>query len=252
MPTSTTKPHKPIIFGIMLQGAGSHINVWHYPRGPADAGDNFDFLRSTALKAEAARIAFAFVADELYINDKSIPHFLICFKPLSRLSALTAATTKIGLIGIVSTSYSDPFIIVRQFALLDLLSGGRSEWSAVTSLLDWFYDQPYKGAQSYLLPSGTGCRDAENNFVAFSEHVADEVLHWVGAGAADSFILGFPVVAKGAEDFICYVLPIPQEQGAFRRDLPNQMLRDRLQLPFRQSRHVARPAEAAPRQAAAE
>src|SRR3712207_9496659 len=90
-------PRKPINFGIMLQGPGGHMNSWRHPSGPADARVNFDFYRTTALKAEANGIAFAFVADGLYLNEKSIPHFLTRFEPISVLSALAATTSRIGL-----------------------------------------------------------------------------------------------------------------------------------------------------------
>jgi FMN-dependent oxidoreductase (nitrilotriacetate monooxygenase family) len=125
-----------IIFGVMLQGAGSHMNSWKHPVGPADASVNLDFYVQTARKAEAAGIAFAFVADGLYINEKSIPHFLNRFEPLTLLSALAAHTSRIGLAGTVSTSYSDPFTVARQFASLDLISGGRAGWNVVTTPLE--------------------------------------------------------------------------------------------------------------------
>ncbi|WP_186263265.1 LLM class flavin-dependent oxidoreductase, partial [Burkholderia gladioli] len=85
---------------------------------------------------EANGIAFAFVADGLYINERSIPHFLNRFEPISVLSALAVATTKLGLAGTLSTSYSHPFTVARQFASLDLLSGGRAGWNVVTSPLE--------------------------------------------------------------------------------------------------------------------
>ncbi len=125
-----------IKFGIMLQGAGGHMNAWRHPSGPVDASVNLDFFKTIALKAEAAGIAFAFVADGLYINEKSIPHFLNRFEPLTILSALATVTNRIGLAGTVSTSYSDPFTIARQFASLDLISGGRGGWNAVTTPLE--------------------------------------------------------------------------------------------------------------------
>lgn len=125
-----------IQFGVMLQGAGSHMNAWKHPGGPADASVNLDFFISSAQKAEAAGIAFAFVADGLYINEKSIPHFLNRFEPISILSALAAVTTKIGLAGTISSSYSDPFTVARQFASLDLISGGRAGWNVVTTPLE--------------------------------------------------------------------------------------------------------------------
>ncbi|MGF9564843.1 LLM class flavin-dependent oxidoreductase [Neorhizobium sp. JUb45] len=127
---------KKITFGIMLQGAGGHMNAWRHPKSPVDASVNLDFFKTNALKAEAAGIAFAFVADGLYINEKSIPHFLNRFEPLTILSALATVTSRIGLAGTVSTSYSDPFTIARQFASLDLISGGRGGWNAVTTPLE--------------------------------------------------------------------------------------------------------------------
>jgi FMN-dependent oxidoreductase (nitrilotriacetate monooxygenase family) len=127
---------KHVTFGIMLQGPGGHMNAWKHPSGPADASTNLDFFVKTARKAEKSGIAFAFVADGLYINEQSIPHFLNRFEPLTILSALAASTSKIGLVGTVSTSYSDPFTIGRQFASLDLISGGRAGWNAVTSPLE--------------------------------------------------------------------------------------------------------------------
>jgi FMN-dependent oxidoreductase (nitrilotriacetate monooxygenase family) len=127
---------RDLTFGILLHGAGGHMNSWKHPSGPADASVNLDFITGIAQKAEANGVAFAFVADGLYINEKSIPHFLNRFEPISILSALATATTKIGLAGTLSTSYSHPFTVARQFASLDLISGGRAGWNVVTSPLE--------------------------------------------------------------------------------------------------------------------
>jgi FMN-dependent oxidoreductase (nitrilotriacetate monooxygenase family) len=127
---------KKIAFGIMLQGAGGHMHAWRHPSSPVDASVNLEFFKSVALKAEAVGIAFGFVADGLYINEKSIPHFLNRFEPLTILSALASVTSRFGLAGTVSTSYSDPFTVARQFASLDLLSDGRAGWNAVTTPLE--------------------------------------------------------------------------------------------------------------------
>lgn len=125
-----------ISLGIMLHGAGGHMNSWRHPSGPADASVNLDFYIAQARKAEAAGISFAFVADGLYINEKSIPHFLNRFEPMTILSALAVATDRIGLAGTISTSYSDPFTVARQLASLDLISGGRAGWNVVTTPLE--------------------------------------------------------------------------------------------------------------------
>lgn len=134
--SNPTPVRSPIRFGLMLHGAGGHMNSWKHPAGPADASVNLQFYIDTARKAEANGIAFAFVADGLFINEKSIPHFLNRFEPISILSALAVATTKIGLAGTISTSYSDPFTVARQFASLDLISQGRAGWNVVTTPLE--------------------------------------------------------------------------------------------------------------------
>ncbi|HWJ75167.1 MAG TPA: LLM class flavin-dependent oxidoreductase [Kaistia sp.] len=125
-----------IPFGIMLQGPGGHMNAWKHPSVAPDASTDFAYYRRIAETAEAAGIAFAFVADGLYVNEVSIPHFLSRFEPIALLAALAAVTQKIGLVGTLSTSYSDPFTVARQFGSIDRISGGRAGWNAVTSPLE--------------------------------------------------------------------------------------------------------------------
>ncbi len=120
----------------MLHGASGNMSAWRHPAARADASINFDFVRDTALKAEAGKLDFLFVADGLYINEKSIPHFLNRFEPLTVLSALSGITSRLGLVGTLSTSYSEPFTVARQFASLDHLSNGRAGWNVVTSPLE--------------------------------------------------------------------------------------------------------------------
>ena len=103
---------------------------------PPDASVNFNFYVDRARKAEAAGFVFAFVADGLYINAESAPHFLNRFEPVALLSALAAVTSTIGLVGTISSSYSEPFNVARQLASIDLISGGRAGWNVVTSPLE--------------------------------------------------------------------------------------------------------------------
>ncbi|WP_206241430.1 LLM class flavin-dependent oxidoreductase [Novosphingobium terrae] len=443
----------PIPFGIMLHGPGGHMHAWKHPSNPADASVNLPFLTGQALKAEANGITFAFVADGLYINDKSIPHFLNRFEPITVLSALASVTTKIGLAGTLSTSYSDPFTVARQFASLDLISGGRAGWNVVTSPLEGSgrnygrahpeHAQRYQIADEYLTvtqglwdswdedafprnretgefvdksrfrpinhkgpffqvegplnigrsPQGqpvifqagsseagiglagkfadavftgpatfeeatafraqvrasavvqgrpadhvkifpgiaivTGASDeeaerkydaianlltiddaldylgrffdhhdfraypldgpfpelgdigansfrsttdrikqdaAENqltlreaalkaatpkpHFLGSGAKVAEELIRWIDGGAADGFILGFPVAAQGLDDFIDFVIPELEKRGRYDRVLHGATLRDHLGLPFKESRHKAPAATAPERQSA--
>ncbi|MGJ3647668.1 LLM class flavin-dependent oxidoreductase [Sphingomonas sp. GlSt437] len=444
---------KSIPFGIMLHGAGGHMHAWKHPSNPADASVNLAFLTNQTLKAEANGIAFAFVADGLYINEKSIPHFLNRFEPITILSALATATSRIGLAGTLSTSYSDPFTVARQFASLDLISGGRAGWNVVTSPLEGSgrnygrahpdHDLRYEIADEYLTvtqglwdswdeeafprdrdtgtffdphrfrrldhkgrffqvegplniqrsPQGqpvifqagssdagiglagkyadavftgpatfdeavafraqvrasavvhgrsadhvkifpgaaiiTGATDDEAeaklsairdlltvedaldylgrffdhhdfrqydvdapfpelgdigsnsfrstterikadarengrtlrevalrsatprpNFIGSGEKVADALIRWIDGGAADGFILGFPVAAQGLDDFIAYVLPALEARGRYNRTLHGTTLRENLGLPFKVSRHKLAPSAAVDRQSA--
>ncbi|QCR38505.1 LLM class flavin-dependent oxidoreductase (plasmid) [Nissabacter sp. SGAir0207] len=122
--------------GTILHGASGNMSAWRHPDAVADASINLEFVKSVAKKAEEGKLDFIFVADGLYINEKSIPHFLNRFEPLTLLSALSGVTRHLGLVGTLSTSYSEPFTVARQFASLDHLSAGRAGWNVVTSPLE--------------------------------------------------------------------------------------------------------------------
>ncbi|HEF0121390.1 TPA: LLM class flavin-dependent oxidoreductase [Citrobacter youngae] len=128
--------NRQLRLGTILHGASGNMSAWRHPAARADASINFDFVKETALIAEKGKLDFIFVADGLYINEKSIPHFLNRFEPLTVLSALASITRHLGLVGTVSTSYSEPFTTARQFASLDHLSQGRAGWNVVTSPLE--------------------------------------------------------------------------------------------------------------------
>ncbi|OAO89065.1 hypothetical protein AXX17_ATUG04830 [Arabidopsis thaliana] len=127
---------RQIKLGAILHGAGGNMAAWRHPDAPSDASVNFPYYKKLAQKAEEGKFDFVFIADGLYINEKSIPHFLNRFEPITILSALAAATNKIGLVGTLSSSYSEPFTVARQFSSLDHISGGRAGWNVVTSPLE--------------------------------------------------------------------------------------------------------------------
>lgn len=127
---------KKLKFGAIIHGVGGNIAGWRHPDIQADASVSLEFYTNQAQKAEEGKFDLVFIADGLHINEKSIPHFLNRFEPLTILSALAAVTSKIGLVGTVSTSYSEPFNIARQFASLDQISHGRAGWNVVTSPLE--------------------------------------------------------------------------------------------------------------------
>ena len=64
-------------------------------------------------------------------------------------------------------------------------------------------------------------------------------------GAADGFILGFPVLSQGLDDFIAHVIPVLEARGRYQRTLPGHTLRDHLGLPRKASRYAQADADAA-------
>ena len=122
--------------GANLNGVGNSIALWRHPAIPNDASVNFEYYKQQALKAEEGKFDFVFIADGLYINEKSNPHFLNRFEPVTLLSSLASVTTRIGFVATISTSYSEPFTVARQLMSLDHLSGGRAGWNVVTSPLE--------------------------------------------------------------------------------------------------------------------
>ena len=54
-------------------------------------------------------------------------------EPTVLLTAIAAATERIGLIATASTTYNDPYNLARRFACVDHVSGGRAGWNVVTT-----------------------------------------------------------------------------------------------------------------------
>ena len=122
--------------GAFLAGTGSNMASWRHPDAVPDAAINLDYYKQLTRRAEAAKLDFVFFGDGLYISEKSHPNFLNRFEPLTLLAALAMDTKQIGLAATLSTSYSEPFTVARQFASIDHISDGRAGWNIVTSPLE--------------------------------------------------------------------------------------------------------------------
>ncbi|PJI93820.1 NtaA/DmoA family FMN-dependent monooxygenase [Luteimicrobium subarcticum] len=125
---------KQIHLGVHFPGV-NNTTVWTDPR----SGSQIDFASFEALarKAEEAKLDFFFLAEGLRLREHKgrIHDGDVVGRPdtLPVLAALAAVTERIGLVGTINTTFNEPFELARQFATLDILSGGRAAWNLVTS-----------------------------------------------------------------------------------------------------------------------
>ncbi len=129
-----------LALGAFLYPTGHHIAAWRHPDTQADAGVDFRHYARLAQAAEAARFDLVFLADGVGTRGDDVDYlsrtahsYNAQFEPITLLSALSAVTERIGLVGTASTSFNEPYHIARKFASLDHLSGGRAGWNLVTS-----------------------------------------------------------------------------------------------------------------------
>ena len=130
------KNQRKMRIGVFFSGSGGNMASWRHPSSVPDGAVNLGYYKGMTRTAEDAKLDFAFFGDGLYISEKSHPNFLVRFEPLTLLAALSMVTTHIGLAATLSTTYSDPYTVARQFSSIDHLSDGRAGWNIVTSPLE--------------------------------------------------------------------------------------------------------------------
>jgi FMN-dependent oxidoreductase (nitrilotriacetate monooxygenase family) len=127
---------RQIRLGAILEGVGTDQASWRDPAVPGDASINIDWYIEQARLAEAAKFDLVFIVDSPYITPDTAPHFLNRLEPLTLLSAIAVSTSRIGLVGTLTTSYWEPYNVARQFGSLDHISKGRAGWNVVTTGLE--------------------------------------------------------------------------------------------------------------------
>lgn len=119
-----------------LSGIGAHVQAWRHPETRSNSAADIQTFIEAARIAEAGKFDFGFIADSTFITRDSTPYFLSRLEPITALSAVASATSRLGLAATMTTSFSEPFTTARQLASLDLISGGRAAWNAVTGALE--------------------------------------------------------------------------------------------------------------------
>lgn len=125
------------------QATGTHPASWLHPETNAAASTDIAHYRAIAQLAERGKFDLFFIADTPAARTENLhawsrfPMYMNALEPVTLLTALAGATTRIGLGGTVSTSFSEPYNVARQFASLDHVSAGRAAWNVVTSANDY-------------------------------------------------------------------------------------------------------------------
>jgi long-chain alkane monooxygenase len=138
---------QPFVLSAFTMSTVSHGNfgLW---RHPADQTSNYTDLRywvELAKLLDRGGFDALFIADavgqlDVFGGDASAALNRAVqtpvTDPLLAVSAMAAATERLGFGITVSTTYESPYLLARKFSTLDHLTGGRIGWNIVTSLLD--------------------------------------------------------------------------------------------------------------------
>ncbi|MGW0551903.1 NtaA/DmoA family FMN-dependent monooxygenase [Streptomyces altiplanensis] len=108
--------------------------AWLEPQvAPADYADIHALVRY-AQAAERGKLDFIFLGDFLAQSQRSEAHAPgQTLEPTVVATAIALATERIGMVNTVSATFEEPYNIARVLKSLDVVSGGRMGWNAVTT-----------------------------------------------------------------------------------------------------------------------
>jgi hypothetical protein len=120
-------PNPGLHLAIEIDGDGAHPAAW---RRAAHAPDKLltpQRVRTVATIAENAGFTLATVDDDL-LPPGDRPNPVGRLGAVERAAFVAAATTTLGIVPTVSTTYSEPFHVSSQLASIDHISVGRAGW----------------------------------------------------------------------------------------------------------------------------
>lgn len=132
----------PMILAANANAQGSHVGEWRHPDAWERPAANLANAVRLAQIAEEGCFDLLFLADGNGVRNMDKPDLFAAtspsdrpgiFEPVTLLSALAMATSRIGLVATTTTTYDEPFHVARRFASLDHISGGRAGWNLVTT-----------------------------------------------------------------------------------------------------------------------
>lgn len=155
-----TDQQRQMSIGMNILGLGGHAAARQYGEVPATATTDVEYFTNIAKISERGTLDAIFLADgPAFQGDPTRPVGKL--DPIVLLTAVAAATERIGVIATASTSYNHPYNLARRIATLDHVSGGRGAWNAVTTAGDApaknfgqdgaaFHSERYRRADEFL------------------------------------------------------------------------------------------------------
>ncbi|WP_042370976.1 LLM class flavin-dependent oxidoreductase [Streptacidiphilus neutrinimicus] len=129
----TTERRRRLHLNAFLMEAGHHEAAWRLPDSNPRADFDLQHWIKLARLAEDAKFDSLFLADGPAVIGTGEFRPPGQLEPLTLLTALSQATSRIGLIATVSSTYNEPYNLARRLASVDHVSGGRAGWNIVTS-----------------------------------------------------------------------------------------------------------------------
>ncbi|WP_072803922.1 LLM class flavin-dependent oxidoreductase [Rhodococcoides yunnanense] len=124
---------RQVHLNVNILNSGVFGGSWRFPGTDPFAAFGISHYVNIARKAEAAGLDAVFLADGPVVGDDVRHRPFNSLEPTVVLAAIAASTSRIGLIGTLSSSYNDPYDVARRLATLDVLSKGRSGFNVVTT-----------------------------------------------------------------------------------------------------------------------
>ncbi len=129
---------------LQAQNCSDFAASWRHPEARRDSWSP-EYYQHIARVLEAGKFDLGFFDDRLSMPDMygrdhahTVKHGIRCVKmdPLTILTVMGMATSRLGLGSTASTTYFEPFDVARTFGTLDLMTHGRAAWNVVTSVND--------------------------------------------------------------------------------------------------------------------
>jgi FMN-dependent oxidoreductase (nitrilotriacetate monooxygenase family) len=127
-----TNPRQ-LALNLFIYPGGHHEAAWRYKGSEPHRVFDISYYQELARRAESAKFDAVFFADGPALADNIRYASRFRLEPITWLSAIAAATSRIGLIATASTTYTEPYNLARLFASLDHISRGRAGWNIVTT-----------------------------------------------------------------------------------------------------------------------